>query len=282
METKNNQKLLVFSCFTLSLFISVHAICVPRKSEAGTPSQPSQTPPPMQPVSFPQAQPSKTTPSAPTTDPPQPKTTTTKNTDSAPETEDQKSHGSPPPTTPEQPPVEPTPFTPQFPLLGMLKGNPSDGLSANVDPLVKKVCASTDYSSLCESSIAPLLSGAKDATADAVAMLELVIKAASEHTKLAIAEAEKLIAAPTTPAKVLAMIKDCKDNYDDALDNYQSALDAIPARDIGTINSMLSAALTDYTTCDDGFEGLKSPVAAIDRLLSKMASNTLAVASLVN
>ncbi|KAF5738765.1 hypothetical protein HS088_TW13G01666 [Tripterygium wilfordii] len=267
METKNNQQLFVFSCFILSLFISVHAICVPRKSES-TPSQPSQ------PVSSSQVQPRKTAASAPTTD----SQFSTKNKDSVSEPEHQKSNGSPPSTAPEQPPLE---AMPRFPLLGMLKGNPTDGFSANVNPLIKKLCASTDYSSLCVSSITQLLSGAKEATADAVAVLELVIKAASEHTKLAIAKAEKLLAAPTTPAKVVAMIKDCKDNYDDALDNYQSALDAIPARDIGTINSMLSAALTDYTTCDDGFEGLKSPVAEIDSLLSKMASNTLAIASLV-
>jgi len=54
-----------------------------------------------------------------------------------------------------------------------------------------------------------------------------------------------------------------------------------PARDIGTINTMLSAALTDFVTCEDEFSGETSELSPYDDKGTKMASNCLAIASLI-
>lgn len=76
-------------------------------------------------------------------------------------------------------------------------------------------------------------------------------------------------------------IMDCKDMYSDALDGLQSAMDAIPNKDVGTINSMLSGVISDAVACDDGFEGQKSPFGDYNDKLRKMGSNCLAIASLI-
>jgi len=145
---------------------------------------------------------------------------------------------------------------------------------------LKTICASTDYPYLCLSSLSPFLTG----NLDLVSILETAIKACTHHAENATAEATKIALDPTTPATTVSYLQSCKDSYDDALDNLEAAADAIKARDIGTINSMLSAALTDFGSCDEGFAetpGGKSPMADIDDMLGHLASNCLALASLL-
>jgi len=75
-------------------------------------------------------------------------------------------------------------------------------------------------------------------------------------------------------------VTDCVGIYADALDNLRNAMDAIKSLDIGTINSMVSAALTDFDTCEDGFSGA-SPLSFYDQKGIKLASVCLAIATLV-
>jgi|UniRef100_A0A2N9IQB4 pectinesterase inhibitor-like protein len=157
--------------------------------------------------------------------------------------------------------------------------SPDSAPTLSMDPSIKKICETTDNPDLCVSSIAPFLSG----KTDPISVLEMAINAATQHAKNAMAMASKLSAVPkaTTDSANAPLFEDCKEMYSDALDNLQSAMDAIPSRDIGTINSMLSAALTDFVTCEDGFSGETSPLSPYDDKGTKMASNCLAIASLI-
>lgn len=112
-------------------------------------------------------------------------------------------------------------------------------------------------------------------------MLEMVINACSMHAKLALAAVSKLSMGQNNARRTAMAVIDCKDMYSDALDGLQSALDAIPNKDVGTINSMLSGVISDAVTCDDGFEGQKSPFGDYNDKLRKMGSNCLAIASLI-
>ena len=115
---------------------------------------------------------------------------------------------------------------------------------------------------------------------DAVSALNVAIKATTQHAKLAIAAASKLAAAPGASAGAVAALGDCKESYNDALDNLQSAMDALESKDIGTVNSMVSAVVTNSESCEDAFEG-DSLLSDYDDKLRKMASNVLAIASLI-
>lgn len=143
------------------------------------------------------------------------------------------------------------------------------------NPRIKKICDSTDYPAICLTFIAPFFNG----KCDPISVLEMALKASSQQIKMAIAASTKL--AHKMPSAGASHLKHCKDNYHDALDNLQNAIDAIPTRDIGTINSMLSAAVTDFSECDDAFAGHISHIADYDGHLTKMVSNCLAIASLV-
>ncbi|KAM7256096.1 hypothetical protein ACFE04_011837 [Oxalis oulophora] len=144
---------------------------------------------------------------------------------------------------------------------------------------LKDICSKTDYVDLCLTSLSPLYSG----KTDPATILQSAIKVTDEATKWAMAEAEKMANAPGTDKFTVSRLNDCKESYEDALENFQTAIEAIPSMDIGTINSYLSAVVTDFMTCDEGFaEFHKEPLmASYNEKLSQMGSNCLAIASLV-
>lgn len=116
-------------------------------------------------------------------------------------------------------------------------------------------------------------------------ILQLQIKACDNQTRIALQEVLELIKDPSTSTIASTCLQQCQETYNDALDNLQNAVSAIAARDKGTLNSMLSAVITDYETCEDGFAELpisSSPMAVADELLSKLASNCLAIATLIH
>ncbi|KAJ0244388.1 Plant invertase/pectin methylesterase inhibitor superfamily protein [Hirschfeldia incana] len=136
-------------------------------------------------------------------------------------------------------------------------------------PEIKTICGKTDNPALCESSIGPLLTAA--VKPDASSVLVLAIQASINATKAA------------KPAVDKTGAPDCQELYDDAVSNLEDAINAVNESDIATVNSNLSAAMTDYGTCNDGFEesGEPNPLVDVADKLTKMVSNCLAISSLI-
>ncbi|XP_050219128.1 pectinesterase inhibitor [Mercurialis annua] len=157
------------------------------------------------------------------------------------------------------------------PVVGGSSGTskPSDGL--------KKLCDKTDYPSLCMTTLTPFFKG----KTDIISVLQMSINAAIQQTKSAISVAQKLVKAPGTPGEDVSNLKECIETYTDALDNFNNAKEAIPEKDTGTINTMLSAAIADYETCNDEFGGSGSPIGKYGEKLTDMTSNCLVFAAMI-
>ncbi|KAK9282033.1 hypothetical protein L1049_004945 [Liquidambar formosana] len=187
---------------------------------------------------------------------------------------------------PLSPPFSPPKHQPVHPSLPISSPPPPISFndffpSSSIDPAIKKVCRATDHPSLCFSTITPYLGG----KTNPASILKMEIKACANQTKAALAMATKIANDPSTTSITAECLETCQENYSDAIDNLKSAVDAIATHDVGTMNSMLSAALTDFTTCEDGFAempGVKSPMAKFDDTLTKLASNCLAIVSLIH
>ncbi|XP_058077452.1 pectinesterase inhibitor-like [Magnolia sinica] len=154
--------------------------------------------------------------------------------------------------------------------------------SCNTDVIIREICEHTKNPDVCISSISPYLPNIGDV--DATTILGLQIKACTNYTNVAISAVEQMVKDPKTPPLMMGCLKVCRESYGNALNDLQSAVKAIEAHDSGTLNSMLSAVLTDIGTCEDAFTerpGLKSPMASQDNMLSKLASNCLAIAALI-
>ncbi|PKA62992.1 Pectinesterase inhibitor 1 [Apostasia shenzhenica] len=146
--------------------------------------------------------------------------------------------------------------------------------------LLKLNSLHTDFPDLCISSIkesSPDLRAANNAT-----VLSALTKAVGFKAREARAYALQLTKDATYDPKTTDLLRDCIDTYDDALDNLDAANEAIAAGDAGTRDTMLSAMISDFGTCEDGFQEftLKSPMADYSQTLQNMTDNCLAIANI--
>ncbi|KAL8481216.1 hypothetical protein ACS0TY_027660 [Phlomoides rotata] len=155
--------------------------------------------------------------------------------------------------------------------------SPSLAPSADVDPKVKKICDSTDHPDLCLASIVPLLEGKTDVSS----VLDVAIRAGAKISRYGLFLVQKLAADPATPPEVASILNDCKESCSTAVDNYENAIEALPEHDIGTMNSMLSAVITNVGDCEDALakQGPNSPFSSVAVRLRSMTSNCLAIVS---
>lgn len=263
--------------FTLFLFNSAQAICVPRNRTAKIPL----------PQALPKSNPVSSLPSSPPKAPPHsspdPKLPSTSPKDAP--------LSKPAPSSPSSLSKDPTPSSPAPKVAGPAPDqssikNPINNLRSAIpqpgggqdNPGLKKICDATDYPDVCLSTLGPIAGPASDASS----VLGVAIKAGSDFAKTAINTAQNLATKPGTPPDEASSIKDCKDSYDDVSYNFQNAADALPKKDIGTMNTMLSASLTNVEDCEDALQGRVSPLTNISDTLRKMASNCLAIVAAMN
>lgn len=176
------------------------------------------------------------------------------------------------------PPPPPPPRAVVVPSLPPARSPPPVDRSASL----KAICSRTDNPVLCDNMLTSYLEGASSITPRSV--LEAHMTACSDHTSKAAAFVTTLIANPLTLPIMSASLGVCKDNYADAQDNIDQARAALVAGDKSTVNIMMSAAMSDYETCEDGFmelPGVRSPIASFNDMLSKIGSNCLAIAEMV-
>ncbi|XP_022761270.1 vegetative cell wall protein gp1-like [Durio zibethinus] len=297
MEPKSNKTLLVFLVWCIILFNPAQAICVPRNRSDAVPSSFASSlklqPPPSH-VYTPISQPPPSPPAPRTTSAPVPPTPP-KSQSSASSPRASKASTSLPSTSSASAPVPPMPpqETPDSsPDLSSLKSklptiqislpivslNSGAGSKIVSDPEIKSLCGKTDQPALCLATISPFFNG----KTDLASVIGMLIKAGIEQTKQAIATAAKMATDPKySNPKTLSKLNDCKEIYDDALDNMQEAIEAIPLKDVGTIETMISAAISDYGTCDDGFTGQPNPIPEGVSPMAKINENLMNIAGVI-
>lgn len=130
------------------------------------------------------------------------------------------------------------------------------------------VCGRADYPGLCRA----VVKGQKNPYAATQATVKRLIAETVAAKKAAVKGAGKY-------KQVLGV---CLENYGDALSSLKTSLSNMKSRDKGGFNSNLSAALTDYETCEDTFSemGIRSPLANTNARLRHIADNGLYLATL--
>lgn len=149
-------------------------------------------------------------------------------------------------------------------------------------------CKYTSYPSLCMSLARPLH---RNHPPTAAAVARVSIQATIAKTMQAKGLAYYYLGGNSSDPMGRANLKVCRQLYDDALDSLRQSMFNIKtlrhsrsdsSATIATLKINLSAVITDYTTCDDGFTenpGEKSPLAKVNGMLNKLTSNNLALAS---
>lgn len=153
--------------------------------------------------------------------------------------------------------------------------------SVQLSPKIKEICDSTDHPLLCQSTISPSLKGND---ADVSSVLKVAIDVTTKLADAGFSFAKRVADKEDNPPELASVLKDCRDSYDSVVYNFENAKSAFPERDMGTMNSMLSAVITNVGDCEDFFAqaGMDSPFSGLADKLTNMTSNCLAIISLMS
>ncbi|GLT99000.1 hypothetical protein SLE2022_164710 [Rubroshorea leprosula] len=237
-----HQILLILSLFSLILFNSANAFCVPR-SDFEVMDQP--------PVKID----SSTVFAASSTSFPSPvfsvsSTVFPSPSSQAPRSQPTQRQASSPHASPKQSPAPAhSPVSHVLPPSGSIRSHlaPQILRSASSDPYIQKICEQTDYPSLCFSSLVPVFNG----KTDPLSVAELLIKTVFQQTKLAV-DTEALDAIMTEEIGTIRTM------LSDVIDDYATCDDGFTGQP------------------DPEAEGV-SPMAAIGEDLMNMIDNILAI-----
>ncbi|KAG7630312.1 Pectinesterase inhibitor domain [Arabidopsis suecica] len=264
MESNKTFRIIVI--FTISILVTISAP-VESRSECPSPA-PAPAPEVMKPISSPANSPAEIDINSPAASPEAPADSISPTNALVAEIDIDSLAASP--EAPVASPEAPAESSSAAPSGIKVSSSPRSVLNPSLlSPEIKTICGKTDNPPLCESSVSPLLT--PQLKPDTSSVLILAIQASLTATKAAMATVEK------------AGASDCQELYDDAVVNLEDAVNAVKSRDIATVNTNLSAAMTDYSTCNDGFEeaGEPNPLADVADKLTKMVSNCLAISTLI-
>lgn len=151
-----------------------------------------------------------------------------------------------------------------------------EGANSDTDTIIKKICDNTDYPDLCTATVAPFMRGT---IINVQNVLQVAMKQSDAFAKLGFATFKRASESPAIPPKTKKMLKTCLDSWDTVLYNYEEAIEALRIHDSGRMSTMLSAAITDISDCEDAFEGVITPMSGYSERMTKMTSNCLAIIS---
>jgi pectinesterase inhibitor-like protein len=195
-----------------------------------------------------------------------------------------KSSGTPDPyasvNVPNEPAVAGKPKLSMETFSGMIKRPIAKFLS----PVIKSVCAKTEYPEDCETSIGALPGAASAAATDSVGVLKLAMEAVREKVIVAMNAATDRMNVPGTDATTKDALDSCTSSYSDIKTSLDSVDDALKRGDVDTAHTNLDSVETDITTCDDGFQehGIPSVMTDHDQELQKLASNLLSIGAAIH
>ncbi|KAJ1255499.1 hypothetical protein BS78_K202300, partial [Paspalum vaginatum] len=153
-----------------------------------------------------------------------------------------------------------------------------------LSPVIKSVCAKTEYPADCEASIAGLRGAAPAQTTDTLGVLKLAMEAVRQKAVEAMNAATDRMNAPGADATTKEALDSCTSSYSDIKTSLDTVDDALRRGDVDTAHTNLDSVETDVTTCDDGFQerGTPSVMTDHDQELQKLASNLLSIGAVLH
>ncbi|KAJ9190140.1 hypothetical protein P3X46_001368 [Hevea brasiliensis] len=175
-------------------------------------------------------------------------------------------------STAQSPEASPSPSlgSPHFPSKDFFSSSTANAPLPPVDPTLEKICSVTENPHKCISIIAPYTSG----PTDAVSILNMIIEAIYKQVERAITISDKATQNPSQSSVISSCLDKCVESYNKVIDDLGKAMAASSSHDISAVNTMLSAAISNFGLCDEAFHknGLAdSPMKEIDESLIELA-----------
>ncbi|KAK9131551.1 hypothetical protein Sjap_012038 [Stephania japonica] len=166
-----------------------------------------------------------------------------------------------------------------------------DEEGGNQNLFVSMACNHTIYTQVCLSSL-----NSDPRTQSATGMqgiAEIALDLSIAYGFDAIASVDKMKSNYSASNYVLGCLSDCLEEYSDAISNLQDSLEALKKKSYDTVNELVSGAMTDSDTCEDGFKEMAegredadqpddmSPLTNTNHYFFQLCSNVLAITKLL-
>lgn len=157
--------------------------------------------------------------------------------------------------------------------------------STSKEDLVSTTCKKTLYFNLCISS---LRSDPRSESSglDGLAVIALNLSIGKGVDMLSYINYLKSELASNGSPLMSSYLGDCLAVYSDAVQNLQDSVQALNDKSFDTLRSLVSAAMTDSETCEDGFKemmgSISSPLSEQNKYFSRLCSNFLAITTLLD
>ncbi|XP_077240377.1 putative invertase inhibitor [Tasmannia lanceolata] len=148
--------------------------------------------------------------------------------------------------------------------------------------LISQTCNKTFHFDLCVSS---LESDPNSLKTDVKGLAEISINLSIIQATEAISQLRTLIMNNSNDAYTDGCLKDCLDDYIDAVGNLRECNKAFSEGSYGTVNTLVTAAMSDSGACEDGFQekpGYVSPLIGRSDFFNKLCSNSLSITNLLS
>ncbi|XP_037497974.1 pectinesterase inhibitor 6-like [Jatropha curcas] len=84
----------------------------------------------------------------------------------------------------------------------------------------------------------------------------------------------------SSDASVKQALTDCSEVYQSALDQIKESTAAVDAKAYNDVNTWISAVMTSSKTCEEGFNGVTSPLTRVNTKFSQISSIILTFSNL--
>ncbi|XP_059440694.1 pectinesterase inhibitor-like [Corylus avellana] len=140
--------------------------------------------------------------------------------------------------------------------------------------LISSACNLTLYKQLCTQTLQNDPDGSKATS------FEVLSKVALKHATSTATQIHDKVISLLKGSSSDKALKDCKENYEDALDQLGRSTTALASKRYNDVNTWVSAAMSDADSCDGGFSDVgtaKNPLGSQGTTFSNLCSIVLAI-----
>jgi pectinesterase inhibitor-like protein len=143
--------------------------------------------------------------------------------------------------------------------------------------LISSACDHTLYKKLCKKTLE------SDSESSSATSFEVLSKVALKHATSKATHIHSKVTEllkESSSNEVKAALKDCNDNYQDAIERLTASSDALASKKYNDVNTWVSAAMSAGDSCDQGFKDggdKKSPLGHRGVAFTRLCSIVLAI-----
>ncbi|KAG8657162.1 hypothetical protein MANES_03G045700v8 [Manihot esculenta] len=134
----------------------------------------------------------------------------------------------------------------------------------NSEDFISTSCSHTLYYQVCAST---LRSDPRSKTADLQGLARIALNISKSYGVATVAHIGDLKSEATGNESLSSCLDECREEYSEAVENLEDVVEALNARSLENVKTLVSSAMTYSDTCEESFEEIQLASPLVDRNL---------------